>query len=171
MRTKVPPRVYVSAARAVVLLLVLWTSTMCKPKGSADIVHYGDVALALQQQEVGSPLVRITVTNNSLHPIGIAAERLPWRSTSGFVLRSASCDDKRTRTLSRIYPIDDPPPGVVTILPRASVSEDLDLRWYFKDIGAALHDVDVCLFWQYDFQDTDGHAYGVRAGRFLLRRR
>lgn len=158
-------------SRRVALAVVVCLSTIsCYREGASELVRFGRIALLFHQPQSGSPIVELTIRNNSQRPILISSERLPWRSTSGFVVRATSCG-LREYSLRRIYAIDDPPPGNLTIAPGESVTQRLDLRWYFADITEALRSANVCLFWRYEMRDTAGHEFGTHDGRFVLRAR
>jgi hypothetical protein len=90
--------------------------------------------------------LHVTVRSGAETTATFFKSQLPWGNRYSMVIVAVTphggCLDKE-------LPIDDPGPETISLAPRESLSGDIDLRWFIRDLSSVTKKSDLQLFWAY----------------------
>ena len=103
-----------------------------------------DIRVEISDQKVLS--IRVSIRSRSGTPVTFYKSLLPWGNRNSLILEAITPDG---HCVQRFFAIDDPGFEKVTLNPTESLTGNINLRDYFKDIDGALKKSELQLFWAY----------------------
>lgn len=155
--------------RRLIFLLLFVSQAAIGGSGASDI---GISLQIVASNPFGDrPSLTATLTNTTRDQITVDEAFLPWGNRYAITLMAlpvgASSDGQ---PLQLVFPIADPMPGEVVIKPRASISGEIHLDYFFKDIRPALMKKGpVMILWTYQLKATDGRLSNRVTGYILMK--